>query len=621
MATRNLAVEKNAIDVFAKTKGKLPSTSQDWADVHKMAYPSINDLPDEFKATEAASYYGGTGTNQPSTTPTPGSITPPATNPLPQDSSGINGLKTDVNSARANLDQLSSPNSALNVLQEAIKTKTQSAKAPIGTSEIFKQAGVDGFGALAQSLSARGTEISTNATDFKNIINSMSGTYKDMAETAKTRYEAARDAYNTEVTRIQKIQDDLRDNEQQIKLVKLQHDLQADLERVRNSTISPSDRLNAMKEGYEYDEKGNLRTPDPTTAEADALADAIAQHESGGNFGAKGATGESGAFQFMPATWNIVSQQYAKANGINQSLPMTAANEDKVARWKIGQLLASGKTPREVALIWNGSLGGSEEATVKSGTNSKGVKYDTGAYANSVLNILKQKSGSTNSAAASTAQAIFSGTSNLKVSDLPTKDRDAVNKELVKLKNQAIASGDTEGLIRASAGGSAPSDNFKTSFEKGINVISQIGDLRASVNKEATGPIMGIIRSKNPYDSKAQLIKAQLNALVPNLARGVYGEVGVLTDKDIEQYAKTLPTLTSTEDVNKLVLGATIRSVQRSLENKLKVQAGAGTDVSGLLSVYQDVKAQADSLLGASEGGSSASGGGSDMEADWSALK
>lgn len=65
----------------------------------------------------------------------------------------------------------------------------------------------------------------------------------------------------------------------------------------------------------------------------------------------------------------------------------------------------------------------------------------------------------------------------------------------------------------------------------------------------------------NPYNTDAQVLKAQLSSLIPNLARGVYGEVGVLTDQDIQNYAKTIPNLTSTEDVNKAVLAMTLDTI------------------------------------------------------------
>lgn len=165
-------------------------------------------------------------------------------------------------------------------------------------------------------------------------------------------------------------------------------------------------------------------------------------------------------------------------------------------------------------------------------------------------------------------------------------------------RSEALLSEDIFDVLRASAGGKNPTDSFKNSFEKGVNVVFQLGDLQESIDNEALGPIMGIIRSKNPYDIKAQQIKAQLTAIIPNLARGIYGEVGVLTDNDVRLYAQTLPNLTSTEELSRALLGITIRSVQRSLETKLRVQAGAGVDVSGQEFVYKQVKDKADSLLG-----------------------
>lgn len=196
------------------------------------------------------------------------------------------------------------------------------------------------------------------------------------------------------------------------------------------------------------------------------------------------------------------------------------------------------------------------------------------------------------------AESIFSGTSTMRLTDVPTKQKAAVGKELEKLKQQAISSGDIAGIIRASAGGKETDATFNQSFEKALNVVGQLGELQEALKKEETGPIVGIIRSNYPYDTKAQLIKSQLTAIVPNLARGVYGEVGVLTDNDVALYSKTIPNLKSTKDVNNLILGATVRSIQRSLENKLKVQAGFGRDVSGILSTYEEVKALADKLSG-----------------------
>lgn len=159
--------------------------------------------------------------------------------------------------------------------------------------------------------------------------------------------------------------------------------------------------------------------------------------------------------------------------------------------------------------------------------------------------------------------------------------------------------------LAKSAGKKATTDTFRTSFEKGITTLYQLSDLDKAFStyktntgqKFDTSPIMGIINSKNPYDTKAQAIKAQLTSIVPNLARGIYGEVGVLTDADIANYTKTLPNLKSTEDVRKALLAITTKSVQRSLENKLRVQANGGIDVSGFIPMLQEIEGVTNGLM------------------------
>lgn len=112
---------------------------------------------------------------------------------------------------------------------------------------------------------------------------------------------------------------------------------------------------------------------------AASIAAAIKQVESGGNYQARGGSGEFGAYQFMPATWSGWAKQYLG----NANAPQTKENQDKVALAKIQDLLDQGYDAREIALIWNGGT-----PVVKKGTNKYGVAYDSGAYANKVLSVL-----------------------------------------------------------------------------------------------------------------------------------------------------------------------------------------------------------------------------------------
>lgn len=127
-------------------------------------------------------------------------------------------------------------------------------------------------------------------------------------------------------------------------------------------------------------------------------------------------------------------------------------------------------------------------------------------------------------------------------------------------------------------------------------IVGQAETLTGLINSIDTGPIVGIIKSNNPYDTKAQEMKAAITAIVPKLARGVYGEVGVLTDADIENYSRTIANLRSTNDVNKAVMAMTLDIATRSLANQLNSLAAGGRDVSRFESIYQGLNEKADTL-------------------------
>lgn len=111
-------------------------------------------------------------------------------------------------------------------------------------------------------------------------------------------------------------------------------------------------------------------------ATASKIANAIKTVESQGNYNAKGKSGEVGAYQFMPSTW----KQWAKEFLGDANAQPTPQNQDAVAQAKIESLLRQGKTPEEIALIWNAGT-----AVRRSGVNKYGVKYDSGAYADKVI--------------------------------------------------------------------------------------------------------------------------------------------------------------------------------------------------------------------------------------------
>lgn len=112
------------------------------------------------------------------------------------------------------------------------------------------------------------------------------------------------------------------------------------------------------------------------TNTASRIANAIKKVESGGDYNARGASGETGAYQFMPATW----KQWAGEFLGDPNAPQTPQNQDRVALARIDSWLAEGRTPEQIALLWN-----SGSTTPRKGVNSYGVPYDSGAYAKKVL--------------------------------------------------------------------------------------------------------------------------------------------------------------------------------------------------------------------------------------------
>lgn len=154
----------------------------------------------------------------------------------------------------------------------------------------------------------------------------------------------------------------------------------------------------------------------------------------------------------------------------------------------------------------------------------------------------------------------------------------------------------TDQMIDASAGGRTMTQSEVLPITKGLTVVNQIGSLQETLKGQDTGPVLGILRDNNPYDVKAKLINAQLQALIPNLARGVYGEVGVLTNQDIDNYKQTLGNIKTTEDANNLLLAMTLSTIKSSLDNNFQTMAAAGRDVSGYKGIYSNLKTKLDTL-------------------------
>lgn len=94
----------------------------------------------------------------------------------------------------------------------------------------------------------------------------------------------------------------------------------------------------------------------------------------------------------------------------------------------------------------------------------------------------------------------------------------------------------------------------------------------------------------NPYDTDAQVALAQMAGITPKVARGIFGEVGVLTDADLANYQRTLPNLTSTAEKNAAVVQFMRKLLAEGVKNTIETQARGQRNVSEYLPEYDKAR-------------------------------
>lgn len=187
--------------------------------------------------------------------------------------------------------------------------------------------------------------------------------------------------------------------------------------------------------------------------------------------------------------------------------------------------------------------------------------------------VTKTGGATTGSTAKINAESVISGVAN--ISDFKQEDRPEVLKILSERKAQLLKSGNLRDALSASAGGKALTEKIANDLSNIDIAATDLDSLSARLDATITDPILGSARKNIPYDAKAKEIAAIINSSVPNIARGVFGEVGVLTDADIRRYEAVLGGISETADVNDLIEKVLRDKLKRSAEAKLKSYAGS----------------------------------------------
>ena len=155
---------------------------------------------------------------------------------------------------------------------------------------------------------------------------------------------------------------------------------------------------------------------------------------------------------------------------------------------------------------------------------------------------------------------------------------------------------DIDDILNYSAWGRWITWEIVKPLQKFDGALSQLWDIQEQISKMETWPVIWTLKWLNPYDVDAQTLKAQLTALMPNLARWVYWEVWVLTDNDIRLYSQTIPNLKATKDVNNAILGMTLKVLANWYKKQLRTLAAANYDVSWFTWLYDSLMWQVNSI-------------------------
>jgi len=78
--------------------------------------------------------------------------------------------------------------------------------------------------------------------------------------------------------------------------------------------------------------------------------------------------------------------------------------------------------------------------------------------------------------------------------------------------------------------------------------------------------------------------------MVTGIARGVFGEVGVLTDADIERYQALLADPKNPADLNIVLSEMLLDTVRKKADTMFTSLASSGKNVSGLIPIYNEIQ-------------------------------
>lgn len=130
----------------------------------------------------------------------------------------------------------------------------------------------------------------------------------------------------------------------------------------------------------------------------------------------------------------------------------------------------------------------------------------------------------------------------------------------------------------------------RKSFSKAALAKQNVNRVAALIEELGPmGPVIGRVRSTNPYDNRVVELNGLIAQTVPGLARGIFGEVGVLTDQDIKNYTATMANPNLTLDQARTATKNLIQTINLSVEDQLRISRAAGISTRDLRATFQTI--------------------------------
>lgn len=169
--------------------------------------------------------------------------------------------------------------------------------------------------------------------------------------------------------------------------------------------------------------------------------------------------------------------------------------------------------------------------------------------------------------------------------DLTPSARGEIFEEMAKkgIDTNAILTGKKKSLPATQAESLAQASGVKADVEKLYTMLKAL---------PGTGPIAGRLQALDPYNAQRKAVEAQITRIVPGLARGIFNEVGVLTDSDVTRYRDTLANPNMTDAQIEALHNDTLSKIDQSIATTIDTFSLLGYD----LGTYGQDKTATDGL-------------------------